>query len=472
MHLLQAEAQMVPFPAARLHQEPAMCDCQHKPLLSPAIIEPRGMEPAAQIVCHLASSFYDGNAESRLANDIESSAASSIFGDELDPDYEIMAASLSSAVTAQYIAEVQGLTTNLSCGIATTALLLYDVILTSGREYQYIWRSKKSWVSRGLYVWNRYMYLLYLLMNLGTIPPISDIRWMHVLMLTLQTLSDVGLAGSCASLAWIAYVLDVLSLIGPAMFTTLRIYALSRNSKILGGAALLLSMVPFVVNASTAYLKLPINLPAPLNCQYANAASTGLSIGWDFFLLVVASRGCLILVDSLAVVVTWSQTRAAIKLRAGTLKHPSLQQVMWENGTVYFCILVSMNVVDMVLVLLSIAIELEGVSSYVILFIDPISSVLNSRFLLAIHETNARLEGAADTSISSLSLHTGRGGTAQAGSPELPDFLGIIGGSFRSFHDDNEDLQSLEFAPPQDEEHQSEPEGDIQEIRRDGEYMA
>lgn len=63
MHLLQAEAQIsdgtcisnavaaallttlplkVPFPAVRLHQEPAMRDCQH--ILSPAIIEPRGME--------------------------------------------------------------------------------------------------------------------------------------------------------------------------------------------------------------------------------------------------------------------------------------------------------------------------------------------------------------------------------------------------------------------------------------------
>lgn len=34
----------VPFPAVRLHQEHAMCDCQYKPHLIPAIIEPRGME--------------------------------------------------------------------------------------------------------------------------------------------------------------------------------------------------------------------------------------------------------------------------------------------------------------------------------------------------------------------------------------------------------------------------------------------
>lgn len=54
------------------------------------------------------------------------------------------------------------------------ALLLYDVVLTLGREYQYIWRSPKSWVSRALYVLNRYTVLLYNILNLGTIPPMSD----------------------------------------------------------------------------------------------------------------------------------------------------------------------------------------------------------------------------------------------------------------------------------------------------------
>lgn len=48
--------------------------------------------------------------------------------------------------------------------------------------------------------------------------------------------------------------------------------------------------------------------------------------------MTIASRSALILVDSLAVVVTWWQTRAAAQLRAGTMKQPSLERVMWENG--------------------------------------------------------------------------------------------------------------------------------------------
>lgn len=92
---------------------------------------------------------------------------------------------------------------------------------------------------------------------------------------------------------------------------------------------------------------------------------------------------------------------------------------------------------------------------------------MNSRFLLALHETNARLEGAGDASISSLSLNTGSGDNRRGDSPDLPEFLGVIGGSIHSFHDENEDLRSLEFAPPQEED-QSESEGAIQEIRREG----
>lgn len=118
---------------------------------------------------------------------------------------------------------------------------------------------------------------------------------------------------------------------------------------------------------------------------------------------------------------------------------------------------------------LQIAIIPEKNSSYIISFVDPsvhfpssfvhsrsrngtlhsISSILSSRFLLALHETKAQLEGAADTTISSFCLDTGSGNNPSAlASPELPPFLGPIGGVIRSFHDDDdEDMESLEFAP-------------------------
>ncbi|EIW56802.1 uncharacterized protein TRAVEDRAFT_49624 [Trametes versicolor FP-101664 SS1] len=143
---------------------------------------------------------------------------------------------------------------------------------------------------------------------------------------------------SCTLLGWLSAILKVLTLIGPAVFTTLQIYSLSRGNRILGGVVLMLSMAPFLINGSTIYQRPPINLPTPLNCSQNNNASKSFNI--------------------------------------------------------------------------------------------------------------------------------------KAGSPDLPELLRIIGEPIRSFDDEDEDLQSLEFAPPQEQEDQSEPEGEIAESSRDAGRLA
>ncbi|KAL1940433.1 hypothetical protein VTO73DRAFT_9005 [Trametes versicolor] len=183
----------------------------------------------------------------------------------------------SSADAAQVVATYQGAATYLSCGIAVTALLLYDVLLTSGQEYCYVWISPKTRLSRFLYLCNRYMLLLSVILDLGTIPSSSDT--MLVFNHSSHVLSDDRPPISCAFIVWLAVALNLLSLVGSATFTTLRIYALSRKNSILSGIALVLSMAPFVVNASTAYQQLARNLPAPLNCVQINTASRSLETG-------------------------------------------------------------------------------------------------------------------------------------------------------------------------------------------------
>lgn len=82
-----------------------------------------------------------------------------------------------------------------------------------------------------------------------------------------------------------------------------------------------------------------------------------------------------------------------------------------------------------------------------------------------------QLQGAADASLSSLSLRTGSYDNPRAGSSELPAFLGVIGGSIHSSHDDDDgDLGSFGFTPPlrQDGEHQTEHEGESVESSRGG----
>lgn len=95
---------------------------------------------------------------------------------------------------------------------------------------------------------------------------------------------------------------------------------------------------------------------------------------------------------------------------------------------------------------------------------------MNSHFLLDLYETNVRLGGAV-ASISSLSLNIAEGGSLRAASPELPRFLGSLGGPICSqFSDD--DLETLDFAEPPQSEPESEPvPGRAFGSRRTGEHL-
>ncbi|KAH9859127.1 hypothetical protein C2E23DRAFT_35498 [Lenzites betulinus] len=126
---------------------------------------------------------------------------------------------------------------------------------------------------------------------------------------------------------------------------------------------------------------------------------------------------------------------------------------MWTNGNVYFFTLLAINVLDLVLVALSITIP-NNEESYVTGFLDPITAILNCKFLLDLYETNARLErGGASLSWSlpDLSLHfTGVGPSENVGAPSGgSSFLGSFAGPVRHlFSDDGmEEFQPADGEP-------------------------
>ncbi|KAH9852819.1 hypothetical protein C2E23DRAFT_134565 [Lenzites betulinus] len=80
-----------------------------------------------------------------------------------------------AAVAALY----QFMRTANTCGIAATVMLVYDYVLCLDREYQYVWRSRKSKASRLVYLYIRYISLLEYVTGLVTIPPVSDTRFVQ-----------------------------------------------------------------------------------------------------------------------------------------------------------------------------------------------------------------------------------------------------------------------------------------------------
>lgn len=65
---------------------------------------------------------------------------------------------------------------------------------------------------------------------------------------------------------------------------------------------------------------------------------------------------------------------------------------------------------------------------------------MNSRFLLALYETNTRLERGGSSASSFSTLDFGEADSRAAGSPELPDFLRSLAGPIHSFPEHDPEL--------------------------------
>ncbi|KAL1938453.1 hypothetical protein VTO73DRAFT_11693 [Trametes versicolor] len=182
-----------------------------------------------------------------------------------------------SAIIAELVASYQSARTFNSITVAVATLLAYDLLLCIGKEVQYAWRSPEAArsVPRVLYIFNRYMPVLWSILNLRLMGTLSDTRQAHAFAAVMPALnSDTVPLRSCTALQRLISVLNVLAMLGPASFTTMRVYALSGRNKILTSLVLLLSMGPFVVNVSTLYQDVPVNLPPPdSGCTFSLATT-------------------------------------------------------------------------------------------------------------------------------------------------------------------------------------------------------
>ncbi|KAI0632574.1 hypothetical protein C8Q77DRAFT_1158063 [Trametes polyzona] len=361
--------------------------------------------------------------------------------------------------TAEVIELYSSLRASYNVLNATTAVILYDVILTLPKEMRYVWFSPRKWHSRGLYVLNRYMYLVYSIISMGAIPPVTD-RRCRPLPHSRRTEIDNVPISSCAAISWSANVALLIASIAPSAFTTLRVYALSEKSKIYGGALLAVGLFLAVVNTVSLSLDdLHIHHPELMTMVQdvdsvlrtaQSSSSTKLrgnkQSGPNALYQILGILGLF-----LAVFVTWRATRVILAQLPVSSRPPSLQQVMWKNGNVYFCTLATLNVIDMVLIALSLTTQ-PNADSYVGLFLSPITSILNGRFLLDLFESHARLsDGGAN---SSFSVHLSRVGDTD-GMPqlqrslELPEFLTPLGGPLHPFDEDGVDVIAERSTPAQ-----------------------
>ncbi|KAH9895751.1 hypothetical protein C8Q73DRAFT_664849 [Cubamyces lactineus] len=136
---------------------------------------------------------------------------------------------MSSANVAELIEEYQGMFDYNAIGYACLALLVYDWLTSLGQESVVIW-SKPKTAASALYIFSRYSVLL-----------------SNVIAL-LAGFPGILITERCVATIYLSVVVKYVAMIAPAVFSALRVYALTQKNKPLSAVVLVLGLGPFVVN--------------------------------------------------------------------------------------------------------------------------------------------------------------------------------------------------------------------------------
>ncbi|KAM5539501.1 hypothetical protein V8D89_006953 [Ganoderma adspersum] len=251
-------------------------------------------------------------------------------------------------------------TTNLLT-VGMGVLIGYDYILTIRREARLFWKPKVNAASLLFFV-NRYLAVFY---YVG---------------LAYYRCLDLPFPG-CQTQDYIDISLRYLEYLPWAVFSALRVHALSQRNWYLTSFTFVWAMVAFPLDYYGAfhhryYIKDPY-----LGCASGAATPTFLSEMGSMFI-----RGGQIIGDVVVIGVTWRATYRAH--REGYSSR--LLTIMFRNGTLYFFVLLALNILQMLFIFLPntfLHIPLTN-TSWVPKFSEPITTILISRFILDLHETN------------------------------------------------------------------------------------
>ncbi|KAI0665403.1 hypothetical protein C8Q78DRAFT_1084002 [Trametes maxima] len=273
--------------------------------------------------------------------------------------------------TADAVAFAQSIFINNCCGYTALALLFYEYAVTLDREVNLFWTRRPTGASVLFFV-NRYTPLLLQIVDLCGYANMSDRRYLYA-HFHFMTYNDVTSIRSCAALTDIAQTIQILQYVPWAVFSGLRVYALSGRNAFLG-------LTTFLLSAVTIALNLPVIDVCPPSSLTPDITNV--------FVVVITSRTCLIAADLIAIAVTWAATYRVRTLSLTQSLGHSFSAILLEYGMIYFIILTTLNVLHLTFTLLSLASDSISSVSYVTVFTEPITAILISRFLFNLQEAN------------------------------------------------------------------------------------
>ncbi|OCH90808.1 hypothetical protein OBBRIDRAFT_825716 [Obba rivulosa] len=243
--------------------------------------------------------------------------------------------------------------------LAGSVLILYDQLLMLPHEVQYIWGRKFTSVT-GIFYLNKWISIAWAMMTIGSFWTPTFLRGC----LAVYDLEDV--IGLCLFIVW-------------AVFSSVRVYAISGGTWWLAIIVFALSIVPFITNMYSDFAAGQTTLDTlpflGVQCVAESTASGPLEIG-----LVLSTRLCAITSDTLILSITWYRT-FSIKRTAyrNKIKSP-LSTMLLKDGTIYFLVLLILNI-------LTVVGDLTDFIDTVTYFSIPFQSIITTHFLLSLRQT-------------------------------------------------------------------------------------
>ncbi|KAJ8473889.1 hypothetical protein ONZ51_g7565 [Trametes cubensis] len=288
---------------------------------------------------------------------------------------------------AQVIANYAALETTTASlqGARAQALFIWDYLATFDSEVQYVWGQRLS-AATILFIVNRYVNLLITILELieqapFQTPEVSAITTCVPMSTGVQTVDG----SSCPPVVRVLQSLLISATFIVAVFASLRVYAIwSRDWR----PALLIFVLALVTPIANLYMDItgtPIPAPRP---------SVGLAV-------VIAERVTTTAYDGLVLLFTLMKTARVRRAAMSLDTSPSLMALILRDGTLYFLLLVLMNIAQIV-----VAAKIPG-NNFIAFFISPLTSILISRFLLNLRQVARSSDSDCDDTTETVVMSTG-----------------------------------------------------------------
>ncbi|TFK86455.1 hypothetical protein K466DRAFT_587195 [Polyporus arcularius HHB13444] len=243
------------------------------------------------------------------------------------------------------------------CQVAAGMMFIYECLITGYEEVEFFWKARWTGAT-ALFIANRYFSLGWYIYNIiGSLAMFAP--------------------KSCLALAQSSLVVSVLQYLPWAAAAGLRALGVSRNWP-LALFVLVLNVVPFGLEFIAFHYNYSAMWIAGVGCVSFDDESTQM-----YKAATIAGQTCSIAGDALVILVTW------FKLSRGTAGTHGLAYVLLRDGTVYFICFLVIRTLHLVLTLLSLATPFQP-TSYVQYFMEPLTGIFVSRFLINLQRASRR----------------------------------------------------------------------------------